>query len=63
MKQKQKLLARRGAAMINLKGDIHGGIKDYEDALALDPSNEGLQSDLEKVKALLPQTGVEVAAS
>ncbi|KAJ3346614.1 hypothetical protein HDU91_006993, partial [Kappamyces sp. JEL0680] len=53
LKQKQKLLARRGAALVNLVGDIEAGARDYEAALALDPDNEGLRLDLDRVKTLL----------
>ncbi|KAJ3304171.1 Dynein assembly factor 4, axonemal [Kappamyces sp. JEL0829] len=53
LKQKQKLLARRGAALVNLIGDIEAGARDYEAALALDPDNEGLRLDLDRVKTLL----------
>ncbi len=50
-KFKTKFLARRGAAYANYLKQTTLGVQDYEKALGLDPSNEGLITDLESLKS------------
>ncbi|KAJ3300077.1 Dynein assembly factor 4, axonemal [Borealophlyctis nickersoniae] len=47
-KMRVKLLARRGAAKVTL-GDVKGAKEDYKAAVELDPRNEGVKEDLERL--------------
>jgi tetratricopeptide (TPR) repeat protein len=49
-----KTLARRGAAFVQL-GELKSAARDYGSAVAIDPSNEALKSDLNKLTTMASQ--------
>jgi Flp pilus assembly protein TadD len=48
---KTKMLARRGAALKEA-GEVGKALMDYQVALALDPKNPGLKTDLEMLRSI-----------
>lgn len=50
-KNKMKLFVRRGTSFVNLLGAVEDGIADYVSALALDPENSALSSDLDSLRS------------